>query len=197
MALTFGRTASGTHNSDFDDKIRASKFACPEAAVAEKITALITVTTAPHKIKCAIYRASPLALIGETEEITVPVSNYQERDFLFSSPKPDLISGVDYYLCVWAEAVPGTAYVRIIITTPPQNIYYRTQVYNGWPAAPAFTNAAGEVCLYCTYSLPSNPYPTAKLKKGLISGFHVFLNQYIKSKILGYDPLKLPDGTLF
>ena len=40
-----------------------------------------------------------------------------------------------------------------------------------------------------------NPYPVAWLKKGLMSGFHVFLNQYIKSKVMGYDPLKLPDGT--
>lgn len=40
-------------------------------------------------------------------------------------------------------------------------------------------------------------YPTAWLKKGLVSGFHVFLNQYIKSKITGYTPLKLPDGTIF
>lgn len=40
-------------------------------------------------------------------------------------------------------------------------------------------------------------YPTNRLKKDLISGFHVFLNQYIKAKILDYEPLKLPDGTVF
>jgi len=40
-------------------------------------------------------------------------------------------------------------------------------------------------------------YPITLLKKNLISGFHVFLNQYIRSRILSYDPLKLPDGTTF
>ena len=42
-----------------------------------------------------------------------------------------------------------------------------------------------------------NSYPVNRLKKNLISGFHVFLNQYLNAKIGGYSPLKLPDGTTF
>lgn len=45
--------------------------------------------------------------------------------------------------------------------------------------------------------IPTNNYPIANLKKGLISGFHVFLNQYIKSKLQSFDPLRLPDGTVY
>ena len=42
-----------------------------------------------------------------------------------------------------------------------------------------------------------NPYPTSLLKKGLVSGYHCFMNAYLNAKVGGYDPLKLPDGTLF
>lgn len=48
-----------------------------------------------------------------------------------------------------------------------------------------------------TYESSANPYPTGLLKKGLVSGFHCFLSAYILAKIAGYDPLKLPDGTVF
>lgn len=41
------------------------------------------------------------------------------------------------------------------------------------------------------------PYPTARLKKDLISGYHCFMNAYILAKIEGFSPLKLPDGTIF
>lgn len=41
----------------------------------------------------------------------------------------------------------------------------------------------------------ANLYPTALLKKGLVSGFHAFVSQYILATGAGYDPLKLPDGT--
>ena len=40
-------------------------------------------------------------------------------------------------------------------------------------------------------------YPIAWLNTKVISGYHCFLNQYIKALVLGYVPLKLPDGTVF
>lgn len=43
----------------------------------------------------------------------------------------------------------------------------------------------------------ANPYPTGRLRKDVISGYHCFMNAYIGAKISGYDPLKLPDGTIF
>ena len=46
-------------------------------------------------------------------------------------------------------------------------------------------------------TLPTNPYPTELINRKVISGFHCFLGTYIKAKIAGYDPLKLPDGTIF
>ena len=43
----------------------------------------------------------------------------------------------------------------------------------------------------------ANPYPTYLLNKNRISGYHCFVDQYTRAKRTGYDPLKLPDGTLF
>lgn len=43
----------------------------------------------------------------------------------------------------------------------------------------------------------ANPYPTSALKKGFISAFHCFISAYIRAKVTSYDPLKLPDGTIF
>ena len=43
----------------------------------------------------------------------------------------------------------------------------------------------------------ANPYPIDWLKKKSVSGYHCFMNAYLKAKVLSYDPLKLPDGTLW
>jgi hypothetical protein len=40
-------------------------------------------------------------------------------------------------------------------------------------------------------------FPVNRLKKGLVSGFHSFTNQYVLSKVEALTPLKLPDGTTF
>ena len=43
----------------------------------------------------------------------------------------------------------------------------------------------------------SNPYPVNRLRKDVITGYHCFLGAYVSAKREGYDPLKLPDGTIF
>ena len=47
------------------------------------------------------------------------------------------------------------------------------------------------------YTAGGAPYPVSELRKGLLSGYHVFMDQYVKAKDQGLDPLKLPDGTPF
>ena len=42
-----------------------------------------------------------------------------------------------------------------------------------------------------------NPYPKNRLRKDVISGYHCFMNAYIRAKVEEFDPLKLPDGTVF
>lgn len=43
----------------------------------------------------------------------------------------------------------------------------------------------------------SNPWPINRLNKDVISGYHCFMGGYVDAKRQGYDPLKLPDGTIF
>ena len=47
------------------------------------------------------------------------------------------------------------------------------------------------------YAISTNPYPIAALKKNVISGYHCFMAGYMDAKRKEFDPLKLPDGTIF
>lgn len=40
-------------------------------------------------------------------------------------------------------------------------------------------------------------YPTSRLNKKVISGYHCFMDQYMRAKRADFLPLKLPDGTIF
>lgn len=40
-------------------------------------------------------------------------------------------------------------------------------------------------------------YPIARLNKNRITGYHCFMDQYLRASRLGLTPLKLPDGTVF
>jgi len=47
------------------------------------------------------------------------------------------------------------------------------------------------------YTPPQEAYPTSRLNKKVITGYHCFMNQYIRAKRRDDIPLKLPDGTVF
>jgi len=40
-------------------------------------------------------------------------------------------------------------------------------------------------------------YPINRLRKNVISGYHCFMDAYLRAKQTELDPLKLPDGTVF
>jgi len=43
----------------------------------------------------------------------------------------------------------------------------------------------------------SNPFPVSLINRDVQSGYHCFVSAYLSAKVAGYDPLKLPDGTIF
>lgn len=49
------------------------------------------------------------------------------------------------------------------------------------------------------FSVPvvGNPYPVSRLIKNRIHGYNCFIDAYVRAKRGGFDPLKLPDGTVF
>ena len=197
MALIFGRTTAGVSTGTFEDYIIGSVHSCPINCIAEKLSGCLRILDAAKNVKGAIYKLSDLSLIGSTPEVNIPISAEAWFDFPFANPKPNLVSGVNYILVLWCQPGTGVGNLWRASGFPADHTKYESRVYNGFPATLTPADLNMEYCINCTYSLPTNPYPTEWLKKGLISGFHVFLNQYLKSKVLGYDPLKLPDGTLF
>ncbi len=74
----------------------------------------------------------------------------------------------------------------------------QTTLVNPWVT---FTQLLSDYSLsvYAVYITvpPLNPYPIDWLKKKLVSGYHCFQGGYLNAKRKGYDPLKLPDGTVF
>lgn len=81
-------------------------------------------------------------------------------------------------------------YVKVVI--------YETE--NGIDKYLAWGFAVGGYKIFDLYGVAApvaNPYPTDRLKKNLVSGFHCFVNAHIHAEIGGFDPLKLPDGTIF
>jgi len=48
-----------------------------------------------------------------------------------------------------------------------------------------------------TYSEAGPPFPIGRLRKNAISGYHCFLGGYMSAVREDFDPLKLPDGTVF
>lgn len=61
------------------------------------------------------------------------------------------------------------------------------------------TNADDENTFYVDdfYGVEIAAYPVAQLNKNRISGYHCFLDAYMRAKREGFIPLKLPDGTIF
>ena len=193
----FGREIDGNSEYNMRGKVMGSYFTCPADCNADKLTVRVAYSYPVVKTKCAIYLKSDLSFVGETEEIELPEYFTGLQDYNFSAPKPSLSAGVDYVLVIWSDGAADTFGPRYQSVGFTDHSCYETHAYNGWPANLANLSVDREYCIYCTYTISANPYPVAWLKKNLVSGFHIFLNQYIKSKVLGYDPLKLPDGTIF
>ncbi len=67
---------------------------------------------------------------------------------------------------------------------------------NPWPGS--VTSLGWLLGIYALYvETTANPYPTNLLKKEFISAYHCFMSGYLRAKVEGFDPLKLPDGTVF
>ena len=61
------------------------------------------------------------------------------------------------------------------------------------------TNADALNVFYIDYffGIAVEPYPIARLNRNRITGYHCFMDSYLRAKRLNLKPLKLPDGTSF
>jgi hypothetical protein len=167
---------------------------------ADSIHTFVEIITSARKMKAALYdAASPYPLIAQTAERTIAaqVAAWIQFDFVSA---PALTASKKYLLAVWSELVYQAAYVKYSAWSAVMRMFYKYSAYaadfpNPLPSGPTISTV--DPCIFCTYSVLIPAYPVARLKKGLISGFHSFMNAYLNAKVGGVEPLKLPDGTRF
>jgi len=187
--------------------MRGAKATLSELGNVSNVRARISVPQYPispgdYPFKCVIYNDNagyPDALQGTSEIVTLQ-DNTPEAWVQFNfSPVIELTAG-DYWIGIIRGGGKGN-YTDTSLTGGVQK--NKTDLggdfYNSPPAT--FPGGASEdsytIWLCATYTAVTNPYPTNMLKKNLLSGLHCFISAYILAMLGGFDPLKLPDGTLF
>ncbi len=91
---------------------------------------------------------------------------------------------------IWEEieVTPKTGrYIKFVVNATEQ----------GSPGDMAWGAPSEDHKIVGFYGSLGNPYPLDRLKKNVISGYHCFMDQYMRASKAGLDPLKLPDGTIF
>lgn len=153
MAKTFGFSMDGSNPFAIENIIFASPATMPEAGEAYSISARTQVVTVPHLLKCALYKVSDLSFVAETEEKEVPIQPTPTiTEFVFSN-RPQLESGVEYYICVWSNATSGTTFLLTKTETGTDSISDNL-TYNGFPSNITADTTENDVSgdLFCTYT---------------------------------------------
>ena len=187
--------------------IRVEKGTLSELGTISTVKARINVGKYPisagdYPFKCVIYSDNnnyPNELKGESDIQTLQDDTPKAWVVFNFSPGIELPAG-DYWIGIIRGAGKGNhTDIKLTGGVRCSKSDAGGDYYNNPPATfPAGGNTDDYLMWLCaTYSVTTNPYPTSQLKKGLLSGFHCFMSAYILAKLGGYDPLKLPDGTLF
>jgi len=169
---TFGYATMGIYgwSGSINNKIAGSIFTCPQNGTANSITVGLMVTDIATRMKCAIYRVSDWALIGQTQEVLVPRSPQPTgtvepvwQTFSFSTP-PQLYGGVQYCLVLWSESLQYTySYIQYDDSSTPLAIGV-TLTYTGtFPSTLSGFSTFNRLCsIYCDYT-PTAPPQTGTL----------------------------------
>lgn len=173
------------------------KFTLPVNGLVSKLTGYWRSGAYPRHAKGLIYADSagyPGARVGLTPEVDVE-GTWGWKDWTFPSPL-DLAAG-DYWLGYISDE--NTAFRKV---GGAANQLTKKEVLGGYASPPATYPGGGaqtaeEMSVYATYEPSANPFPVDWLIKSKLTGYACFLNQYLKAKVLGLDPLKLPDGTVW
>jgi hypothetical protein len=124
--------------------------------VATSVTVYVANYGANAKVKCALYNASTLALVGTTEEKTI--SNTGPLTLNFTS-SPPVIAGTKYLIVWWSNGVYFAG--RYDMGAPNNTGGYEYVPYGTWPSTLALPNyQPAYYSIYCTYTqgdINSNP----------------------------------------
>ena len=157
----FGYETIGTAGYDtLEDGIYGSVFTIAEDGTADLIKAAIRCTVEAKKMKCAIYKHSDLSLVGQTEEVLVPVTDPANWiTFNFTAPKPSLTANTAYILVAWSYSSVG--YARLSFDAGDANQgHWQLLTYNGFPNPLNPGHADFKYSIYCTYTTLAKPLVT-------------------------------------
>jgi hypothetical protein len=157
-AVSFGYETIGGSSTSIEGGIRGSMFTLTEIGTADSITAAISVTTASHHVKCAIYKHSDLSLVNYTEDKLVEPQSVAWVTFNFGTPKATLAASTEYILVAWAAAVSGDCSLYRSSGDTDQG-HYEVRTFDGFPTTLTVTHTAYKYSIFCNYSSTADTTP--------------------------------------
>lgn len=158
---TFGYETPGTAGSTGTcGKIVGSKFTISEDGTADNMTAYLQRVGSPV-VACAIYNHSNSVLIGSTAWRTLSAGTGWET-FLFSAPKPSLVSGTEYVLVAWSYCTQFPIELSMLYYdagSSNQGHYQSKDPYT-WPDPASFSNNDNKYSIYCEYTVSATTTTT-------------------------------------
>lgn len=134
----FGDSTEYVQATTTEGIIYGLKATMPENGQLTKMIVRLAANYTTIKLKGNIYDSSGyLVANAETEEITSVTFGTYWYELSFPNT-PALISGQEYYICVWGELIPDPQYYLSILRSDPyqnpQGVWYRYYEYGQpWP----------------------------------------------------------------
>jgi len=146
---TFGNTAIGTAESNFEDYILGGKYTMGAAdGVGDDITAYLKTYTATSNVKACIYNSDKTLLKATVERDDCTANAW--NTFTFPDPKPNLTADADYILVIWSGGNVGIAAQS---GAPANSHWYIADLYNGWPDPIGNPTSSYYRSIYCNYTV--------------------------------------------
>lgn len=158
---TFGNTTVGVmqNSGGIENVIFGSTFLCPQAGIAQSITAHVMATDTSYLMTAAIYDQN-LNVVAQCTEITVPRSPVSPggwvigewQTWTFKDPKPNLQS-MNYTLVVWSENKDYSySYMECDSVVNYMSVRYAATYGTSFPASlSSATKQKLMGSIYCTY----------------------------------------------
>lgn len=146
---TFGYETQGGSSSGLSNKIRASKFPCPEAGIGNSISGWVQNINyeAAEVVKFALYN-SALNKVGETTEVSV-ASGFNDKKTINFVANPGL-TATNYWIAAWSDTT--NMLLRSDSGAANQGLY-GVVTYGSWPASlTPDSYFATKYSIYCTYT---------------------------------------------
>lgn len=151
MAGTFGNEADGTGSQNLENSVRGTIFTMDNVGNQEAIRISANLASDVDKqVRCALYNADTLALVGETVELDETYTDGVWYDFTFAV-RPALIALQDYYIVGFGEG--GVGNLGISLSNTAENFDGDAETYNGFPdpLVPLLVLANRSADIHCDY----------------------------------------------